>query len=581
MIRKIDVVDLDTRLSAVKYFADHEVEGVTLRQVAIKFKVNYASLWRWVNKGIKPRVPTGEMRGKQKRYKCEHDLFFMARDILGYTFNRLTGKGISNPPDEVHREMVKFLESKERFKLGEFPRYTYKTTLMVICKSIQLLLQDPETTILIATEPKGKAGKILAEIKQHLEFNKTLVDLYGKFRPRQNDPLKLWNQKLIYLEQRESIIGFKEPSINTASLDADPTGSHPDWIFVDDIVIPKNITTPEQIQKVITFVEKLIHMAGTRGHIVIDGTPYTGDDVYTYIQDKWIKQEDPSTGGMLFAKKIMGLRSKKDGHSIMPSVFTKKHIDLLERTLPAYEFSCQVMCDPMSGASSLIPRELIENILYQQFDYKKYPDYQAYICVDPGLSENPKMCFTGITLGIPIEPYDLYFDYADRFRGKPEDVIRRIVEIIEMPQYKGRVHKVGIEDVAFQKIYKGSLRNKLRQKGYHDIIVKGLKADDNKNRRIYAMEPFFRHGQIHIRGTLKHLISQCAGFPNIGLRNRDMVDSAAYMPRLLPPWFLLDPYGIIEVKEKPVIDDDNYIPPSERAGYGFDFVDEYAQANAW
>ena len=155
---------------------------------------------------------TSTTRAMKKR--CESDLLFLARDILGYKYNNETREGINDPPDIVHQRMVLLDNREERWHMSLYPRFTYKTTLLTICKSIQLLLNDPNTTILIVSEIWENSRRMLNEIVWHLTNNEVLLELYGEFKPKKG---RGWCSEYINISQKTS--PRKEPSIATAGID--------------------------------------------------------------------------------------------------------------------------------------------------------------------------------------------------------------------------------------------------------------------------------------------------------------------------------------------------------------------------
>lgn len=588
-------VDVETRIQAVEEYLTNQ-ENTTFRKVAATYGVNEASLGRWIKNELRdnPFNPVNLKHNKKGlKLRAQQDLTWLATSVLPYKWNPHKKEGISIPPDPVHVAMVDLYNRPERFKLGLFPRGTCKTTLLTICGTIQLIIKNPNTTVLIVSEKWNLARKILMEIKAHLIFNKKLREMFGDFMPSTKDEkwkeLKklggLWNRDWIYIQQRTTFAGMKQPSIGTAGLDCEVTGQHADFQWLDDLVGPKNITTWEQKQKVIDYIDQCIDLASTAGRMFMVGTPWAFDDAYTYAQENWLKQKDGKR--KLFAFNCLPVRDE-NRVSIMPSKYTNDKIDTIYNTKPLFKFACQYMCDPRAEGNSLIKLTDIERREYGQFDYANANvtgDYDVYITVDPGLSENPKKCWTGITLGIPIYPYDLYIDYSIKMKVKPTPVIEKLLEIIQMPQYMGKVRSIGIEDVAFQEIYWKSLQEELRRladktsseeeaTAYRSIWVRGLPAIGSKDNRIYAMEPYFRAGQIHIQRDQRDLLYQIAHYPHISGNNRDLLDALAYIFDILPPLFRANPSAIIRLRDKPVKEED-VRPESEIA---HSYTEEMAMA---
>src|SRR5574337_1066307 len=122
--------------------------------------------------------------------RCRYDLYFLCREVLGY--------GLM--VEEVHGELCKYVESllpnhpsdyqpPEKLEgagmedsydpnnkniLVLMPRGTFKSSVVTIGFSLQVILNEPNARILIDSETHQKAKAFLSEIKGHLEKN----DLY-------------------------------------------------------------------------------------------------------------------------------------------------------------------------------------------------------------------------------------------------------------------------------------------------------------------------------------------------------------------------------------------------------------------
>ncbi len=543
-----------------------------MREVAKRHNIGWMSLY-YALKNIREVMAVNSKDGgagwrsypdEIQRRMIETDLLFCARDVLNYRFDPKTKEGICDPPDEVHLQMAEDIERDERYKMFWYPRYTYKTTILIVARNIQRLCRDPENTTIIATDPIKKARAIMLEICGHLETNEDLIRLYGKFKPPERG---YWNKSEIYINQRKRPFS-KEPSIMIAGLKTDMTGKHPRWIDVDDMLHTKNMTTPEQQEKVFVFFEECIHLTGDQGHLTIDGTPKACDDPSVRIRNKWAKIIDGTSGGEGENSKLFFFRSmdleKADGATIMPHKYTAPYVKLLKEITPVNMYACEYRCNPMAGDNTLIKPYDLERCQYDSFMLKR-ENFDCFMTIDPGSALSSKKCYTGINLGILQPPYDLWIDYSERVRAEPSHILDKVLDIVSSVKYRDRVKWIGVETVSFQKIYKGSLQNALMKAG-HDILVVPLTPDDSKDNRIYNLEPYFRHGQIHILSALKDLIYQVGHYPHIAKYNRDLIDALAYFAQLLGQLWIVNPEGIIQPSEKKV-EEVKYRPPEEVAGY--------------
>jgi hypothetical protein len=181
------------------------------------------------------------------------------------------------------------------------------------------------------------------------------------------------------------------------------------------------------------------------------------------------------------------------------------------------------------------------------------------MAMDPGRSLHAKKCSTGILVGIPVLPYDLFIDEALKIKAEPSDIIETMMDIILRPRYRFRIKTIAIEINAFQTIYEGSLLNRIREKAaefrkqkeyalaswLYSIRTIGIESSDNKDDRIYALEPYYRHHQIHIKVGLKDFVFQVTSYPNLSDNNKDLLDAQTILHQVLPSQFLINRRGII------------------------------------
>lgn len=87
---------------------------------------------------------------------------------------------------------------------------------------------------------------------------------------------------------------------------------------------------------------------------------------------------------------------------------------------------------------------------------------------------------------------------------------------------------VGFDTISAQKMLMTSFRDRCRERELHPHL-RELKADRDKIRRIWQLEPFFRHDKIFLRPDMTYLQSQLQGFPrNVQGGLVDCADALAY-----------------------------------------------------
>ena len=93
---------------------------------------------------------------------------------------------------------------------------------------------------------------------------------------------------------------------------------------------------------------------------------------------------------------------------------------------------------------------------------------------------------------------------------------------------------VGFDAVSAQKMLLTSFRDRCRERNLHPHL-RELKADRDKIRRIWQLEPLFRHERIFLRPDMTYLQHQLQGFPrNVQGGLVDVADALAYFCQLEP-----------------------------------------------
>lgn len=202
------------------------------------------------------------------RALCKGNLKFLCKEVLGF----------KDWDDNLHGDMAKWLKSTGKKKLVLVPRGHLKTSIVTVGYTIQCLLNNFEERILIMNAVWDFARDVLAQIQDFMTVKSALPQLFGTF----NGPTSTWTRDKITVSQRTKATG-KEPSISTAGLETVLTGRHYDRIVLDDLVNRENITTKEQIEKVVKRYRDCLDLLDPGGELVIVGTRWASTDLYGQI----------------------------------------------------------------------------------------------------------------------------------------------------------------------------------------------------------------------------------------------------------------------------------------------------------
>ena len=200
--------------------------------------------------------------------------------------------GLMNRVDAIHPwiyDRAREVEANPDGYLDLWSRYHYKSSIQTFAGSIQETLIDPEIRICIFSNTKNIARPFLKQIKEELESNQLLKDIYPDVlweSPAKEAPT--WSLEDGLTVKRKG--NPRECTFEAHGLiDALPTGKHFPLLIYDDVITERNVTNPEQIKKASERVELSFPCGDgecTRKRMV--GTRYSYSDSYGILIDKKI-----------------------------------------------------------------------------------------------------------------------------------------------------------------------------------------------------------------------------------------------------------------------------------------------------
>lgn len=452
-------------------------------------------------------------RAEQLKNICKDSLRFLCTQFLGY-----------KDWDLVHDDLEKFLRRPSKKKAILLPRGHLKSTFVTIAKSIQWILQNPNTRILVANQVWDMSRTFLREIKEQLERS-PLKLIFGDFVSTK------WNEDLIIVKQR--VKPLKEATITTTGVEAETTGGHFDKIILDDLTGLQNSQTPDQRDKTKRFRRSMINLLEPGGELYEIGTRWHLDDTFSVLFEKEIKYYDVMIRKVVeqgkiifpkhFAKRFDPIR--KDWQST-PDATCMDYIDHLKESMPLDEFNAQYLNDPISSETQLFKPEM-----FKYWSQRPEGLYLA-MAVDLAISEDRQSDRTAIVVtGMDHEWKPYVLDYLVG-RWRPGDLVNNVFEM----QSRWRPHVVGMEVNGFQRTLKLACEEEMRKRRqYFPIEEIRTGPERSKENRIKSLEPFYRNGVVHhaawMRG--KDMENELQTFPKG--RHDDIIDALSMTLPLLHP----------------------------------------------
>lgn len=465
-------------------------------------------------KGIASDSPQAE----QIRHLCRESLHFICTQFLGY-----------KDWDKVHDDVEIFLRKPARKKALMLPRGHLKSSMVTIAYSIQQLIKNPNTRILIGNGVWDIARSFLSEVKAHLETSQ-LKYLFGEFQSAR------WNADEIIVRQRTKAL--KEPTVATTGVEAETTGGHYDIIILDDLIGLQNSQTPEQRAKVKRFRRSMINLLEPGGLLIEIGTRWHLDDTFSEIFDKEMRYynimvkkvcEPDATGKPRllfpkhFAKKFDDIR--KDW-TVVDDPYCMDYVDHLKASMPLDEFSAQYLNEPFSSENQLFKPEM--------FKYWNQKPQHLFIgmAVDLAISEARTADETAIVVCGMDKEWKLYvLDYI-KGRWKPSDIVGNIFDM----HNRWKPHATGMETNGFQRTLKLAAEEEMRKRR-HYFSIEEIRTGPERSKveRIKTLEPFYRAGNVYHAAWMKgkDMETDLQTFPKG--KHDDVIDALSMCLPLLQP----------------------------------------------
>ena len=449
-----------------------------------------------------------------KRAKGRESLMYFVKDILGYAeVDRL-----------VHKRLVDGLEDDKRRKLYLLPRGSFKSTIGTIGYALWRLIINPDLRILMDSEVLDNAEKFLGQIKQHLRSN-SFRELYGDLISSKHRE----TSREFTLSSRKNY-RLKEPSIFATGIGTVNVGQHYDEIICDDLHSEKNVSTQDQIEKVIAHYRLLLSLLEPGGRLIIIGTRWHFSDLYNYL----LEEEIPETEGLweVYHEKA----TRDDGSLYFPDRLTKEFLKEQRSAMGSYLYSCQYQNDPVDPDTQVFKREFFKywggsGEFFPTNDKGKNLLLNVYILIDRAFSTRSSADYTGcIAVGVSSTGA-LYVLDAERHKFGLNELGALIFRWIR--KYgEGRIRYVGIETINWEEIEKHMRDTMKVNKVFFNLVRLKPESKQTKTRRIEAaLEPLYSNGMVYHRKRMIELEDELVKFPKTG--HDDLVDALAYVKQLM------------------------------------------------
>jgi len=442
----------------------------------------WKALLRRAEKRDEEEGTEGKRLSDARRWLCRNDLFFLMFWGLGRT-------------DILHPWLFRRCREVQAFPNGYldlWSREHYKSTIITFALTIQDILashgEKPapryhgrEVTIGIFSHTRGIAKAFLQQIKQELEENKRLKDLFPDIlwsRP----PRKGWSLDNGITVKRQS--NPKEATVEAWGLvDGQPTGRHFWTLLYDDVVTVESVNTPDQIKKTTSQWELSDNLGTEGGNKRYAGTRYHLFDTYSDI----IKRGAAITRVHLCTKDGTENFVKENCTLKFPSTLQKKR-----QAQGPYIFGAQMLQNPTADTSMGFDEDWL-----RYWTPETYDGLNIGIIVDPASGKEKSRSdndYTAIwVLGFGADRKVRQLEHIRERMNLPTRT-KCLFDLHRKWSDVNSIFRVGYEDYGMQADIE-HIKSEMDRRNY-SFEITPLGGGMSKVNRILRLVPWFERGDI-------------------------------------------------------------------------------------
>ena len=342
------------------------------------------------------------------------DLFSFARDVLGYSLLE----------EYPHSTWFQELEKCHSRSLWLEPRYTFKSTVFTKTYPIWRLLENPNLRILLINATAQNAEAFLSEIVGHLLRNARLLELYkALYGTIPLDPRAAKTKSFVLNTRTRNL---SEPSIGTIGALGNLVSAHYDLIIVDDLCNEDDRESPSIREKKKRWFKDLSSVLTPDGEILVVGTHWHFDDVYSYIKNELNPQLPDNAKYFIHSESCF---LDDDVTPRFPNILSTEKLSNLRIEKDIIQFSCQYLNRPIPTEHQIFKLESMATIPKDTVDLSQT---QAYGFCDPALGVSD---YSAIVTVLKHQGKWIVF-HADMSRLPHSKIIDKIVQLHSLFNYK-------------------------------------------------------------------------------------------------------------------------------------------------
>lgn len=385
-----------------------------------------------------------------------------------------------------------------RYKLVLWPRGSYKTAVLDVGHICWLIAKDPDVRIFVASETEALATQIVDQVMKIID-SQWFRDRFGIHKGKQ------WRlgDSFVSAQRSPAALKHKEPTLQAISVGVVTVGFHWDFGFMDDVYGQKNTATPEQLEKVWTWLGEMMAQLDPGARLFMLGTLHHFNDGYCRIMKDEKLRQLFEISVHAWCEPLVDPMGNEPTNLFFPRVLTREFVRTRKLTQTPRQFACYYENKPFTGDQQLFKNEYFRVIRDQDIPVAVWTyiltDF-AFIADEKKTGVPDRTCFWVVSLDTHRVAY-----VRDFFVGawRLNESCRLLCKLWDNAQpvfAKG----VTLEKASGAESVKSMLEELRRQTFIMPRMIEiPGRNQEQKDLRIESIEPRFRRGDIYFAQSLR------------------------------------------------------------------------------
>jgi predicted phage terminase large subunit-like protein len=212
-----------------------------------------------------------------------------------------------------------------------------------------------------------------------------------------------------------------------------------------------------------------------------------------------------------------------DGTLFFPERLTQEFLDSAKKLMGSRYFSNQYLNVVIDDQDKPFKAEWLKY-------YEQIPtDVYRFIFVDPAISQSDSADYTAVVVVAVDKDQQWYLEHASKHKITPTNIINLLFQLTE----RYNPLKIGIEDVAFQKVLVYMCHEEMQRRNIW-MPVEGIKppTDKTKLMKILGLTPRFEWGRILINKGLFDFEDEYRNYAGERSKHDDVLDALSSIEQI-------------------------------------------------